>query len=212
MKKPGAALFCAIFFLLIPMVLSGCGDLKDAKESTLTVDKKGIVTEALVEDFPLEKYNKTELENSVKELIQSYNKQAGSEKVTLAEIEFKEGIAKVFLRFQSGEDYRKFNQVDFFAGTVKDAVAAGYSFEGKFLDGEGKEVAKGAVPDQCQDAQVIILQEPLCVLVPGNILYVSENMELRGKDQAKLPDDTQIPYENAQVITESYGYVMYSAK
>lgn len=212
MKRSATGLFGILILLLASLWMTGCEDLKDVKESTVTVDKKGAVTEALVEDFSAENYDAGELEDSVKELVKSYNAQVGKERVTIQQMEVREGTAKVFLHFETDEDYRGFNQVDFFSGTVKEAMGAGYPFSGAFLDQGGKKTAEGQVPSQCQDAQVIILQEPLQVLVPGNILYVSENMEILGKDQAKLSNDTRIPYENAQAITETYGYVIYSAK
>lgn len=191
--------------------LSGCGSIDDVKQSTVTVNKKGVVTEVLIEDFSSEKYDGEELKTSVKELVDAYNKKAGKEQVTLKKSEVKEGTAVVQLRFETDEDYRGFNQVDFFAGTVKEAEEEGYDFSGEFVDGKGEKVLPGTVPDKCQEEMVMIIREPLAVLVPGTVLYASKNMELLGKNQAKLSDDTGSSYENAQVTTEAYGYVIYRA-
>lgn len=207
MRKRSTALClaCLIF-------LSGCGDIDDVKQSTVTVNKKGVVTEVLIEDFSSEKYDGEELKKSVKELVDAYNKKTGKVQIDLKKSEVKEGTATVQLQFQTDDDYRGFNQVDFFAGTVKEAKEAGYGFTGTFVDSKGKDVLPGNVPDKCLDEKVMIIREPLAVLVPGTILYASKNMELLGKDQAKLSDDTGISYENAQVTTEAYGYVIYSAE
>lgn len=212
MKKSTTGLFGILVLLLASLWMTGCQDLKNVKESTVTVDKKGAVTEALVEDFSAENYDAEELKDSVKKLVKSYNAQVGKEQVTIQQMEVRGGTAKVTLHFETDEDYRGFNQTDFFSGTVKEAMEAEYPFSGAFLDQDGKKTTEGQVPGQCQDAQVLILKEPLQVLVPGNILYVSENMEILGKDQAKLSNDTRIPYENAQTVTEAYGYVIYSAE
>lgn len=206
MKKRMTALAFAVL-----LFLPGCGELEDVTQSTVTVDKKGVVTEVLIEDFSSESYDEKELEKSVKDLVEAYNKKAGKEKAVLKKTEVKEGVAAVQLRFQTDEDYREFNQVDFFAGTVKEAQEEGYGFAGAFTDGEGKNVSDGTVLQMCQEQKVMIIREPLAVMVPGKILYVSKNMEILGKNQAKLSDDTGIPYENAQVMTEAYGYVIYSA-
>ncbi|NCB91154.1 MAG: hypothetical protein EOM40_01075 [Clostridia bacterium] len=192
------------------VLLSGCGKIEDVTESTVTVDEKGVVTEALVETFSSEQYDLTELESSVKELVDAYNKDAGKTQVTLKKTEVKDETAHVLMEYGTDDDYRGFNQVDFFAGTVKDAVKDEYSFSGDFTDKSGKDVSEGTVPDNCEDAKVVIIREPLCVLVPGTILYVSKNMEILGNDRARLVDDTGIPYENAQVSTEAYGYVIYN--
>ena len=185
MKKSTTGLFGILVLLLASLWMTGCQDLKNVKESTVTVDKKGAVTEALVEDFSAENYDAEELKDSVKKLVKSYNAQVGKERVTIQQMEVRGGTAKVTLHFETDEDYRGFNQTDFFSGPVKEAMEAEYPFSGAFLDQ---------------------------VLVPGNILYVSENMEILGKDQAKLSNDTRIPYENAQTVTEAYGYVIYSAE
>ncbi|NCC42656.1 MAG: hypothetical protein EOM18_03540 [Clostridia bacterium] len=192
------------------VLLSGCGKIEDVTESTVTVDEKGVVTEALVETFSSEQYDLTELESSVKELVDAYNKDAGKTQVTLKKTEVKDETAHVLMEYGTDDDYRGFNQVDFFAEAVKDAVKDEYSFSGDFTDKSGKDVSEGTVPDNCEDAKVVIIREPLCVLVPGTILYVSKNMEILGNDRARLVDDTGIPYENAQVSTEAYGYVIYN--
>ena len=70
----------------------------------------------------------------------------------------------------------------------------------------------GIIPDSCTDQQLIIIREPLNVLVPGKILYVSNNMKILSSKEAKLEQDVEVSYENAQVTTEAYGYVIYSAK
>lgn len=207
MRKRSTALLLTTLVLL-----SGCGGIDDAKESTVTVNKKGIVTEVLVEDFSTESYDEKELEESVKELVDAYNKEKGKDRVTLKKSEVKEEKATVQLQFQTDDDYRGFNHVDFFAGTVKQAKEEGYGFAGAFADKSGKEVSSGTILDKCMDQQVMIIREPLAVRVPGTILYVSKNMEIQDKNQARLADDTGIPYENAQTVTEAYGYVIYSAK
>ena len=56
-----------------------CGKIEKASESTVTVDKKGIVTEILIEDFSSEEYQEDELKKSIEELVSTYNEQAGEE-------------------------------------------------------------------------------------------------------------------------------------
>lgn len=207
MKRRSAAMFLAILFCL-----TGCGGIERAKESTVTVNKEGIVTEALIEEFLSENYDADELEASIKELADTYNEEIGKEAVKIMKIRVKEGVATALLQYESDDIYREFNQVDFFAGNVGQAKEEGYTFAGTFQDVEGKEIASGTVLDSCTDQQVIIIREPLNVQVPGKILYVSNNMKILNNKQAKLEQDVDVIYENTQVTTEAFGYVIYSAK
>ena len=98
------------------LTLSGCGKIEKVAESTVTVDKKGIVTEILIEDFSSEEYQEDELKKSIEELVSTYNEQAGEEEVTLKKMQVKDGNASVLMQYSTDDTYRAFNQGDFFAG------------------------------------------------------------------------------------------------
>ena len=198
-------------FLTVLLSLTGCGGIEKAKESTVTVSDEGVVTEALIE-FLSEDYDEKELETSIRQMVDTYNTESGKDAVKIMKIQVKEGEATALLQYESDEVYREFNQVDFFTGTVGQAKEEGFTFAETFQDTEGKEVALGIIPDSCTDQQLIIIREPLNVLVPGKILYVSNNMKILSSKEAKLEQDVEVSYENAQVTTEAYGYVIYSAK
>lgn len=199
-------------FLTVLLSLTGCGGIEKAKESTVTVSDEGVVTEALIEEFLSEDYDEKELETNIRQMVDTYNTESGKDAVKIMKIQVKEGEATALLQYESDEVYREFNQVDFFTGTVGQAKEEGFIFAETFQDTEGKEVALGIIPDSCTDQQLIIIREPLNVLVPGKILYVSNNMKILSSKEAKLEQDVEVSYENAQVTTEVYGYVIYSAK
>lgn len=199
-------------FLTVLLSLTGCGGIEKAKESTVTVSDEGVVTEALIEEFLSEDYDEKELETSIRQMVDTYNTESGKDAVKIMKIQVKEGEATALLQYESDEVYREFNQVDFFTGTVGQAKEEGFTFAETFQDTEGKEVALGIIPDSCTDQQLIIIREPLNVLVPGKILYVSNNMKILSSKEVKLEQDVEVSYENAQVTTEAYGYVIYSAK
>lgn len=96
------------------LLLSGCGGIEKMTETTVTVDDKGTVEELLLEDFSDETYNEEELTAQINELVEAYNKEAGSEAVSVKSIQVKDEQAKVQLEYQFVADYRGFNQVDFF--------------------------------------------------------------------------------------------------
>ena len=155
------------------LLLTGCGGIEKMTETTVTVDDSGTVEELLLEDFSDETYKEKELAAQINELVEAYNKEAGSEAVSVKSMQVKDKKAKVQLEYQSVADYRGFNQIDFFAGTVKEAQEEGYTFASDFTDAEGKDVSRAGMPDGCEKQQVIIIREPMQVLVPGTIQYVS---------------------------------------
>lgn len=201
MKKRHICLLVASMLLL-----NGCGGIEKMESSTITVNKEGMVTTKLMEEFLDEPYDAAELESTITEWVNIYNAENGEEQVTLKEVDVKEGIAKVMMDYTSDEAYRGFNQVDFFSGTVKQALEEGYGFAGDFVDMDGADVADGTIPQTCEKQYVIIIREPLDVLVPGKIRYVSKNMKVQSKKIAT--------YEGTDdaVVTDAYGYVIYSVK
>ena len=101
------------------LLLTGCGGIEKMTETTVTVDDSGTVEELLLEDFSDETYKEKELAAQINELVEAYNKEAGSEAVSVKSMQVKDKKAKVQLEYHSVADYRGFNQIDFFAGTVK---------------------------------------------------------------------------------------------
>lgn len=190
------------------LVLSGCGGIEKMTESTVTVDDKGTVEELLLEDFSDEDGQTDELTTQIQTLVDTYNKENNADTVAIKKLQIKDGKAKVELEYQSAKDYRGFNQVDFFAGSVKEAQKEGYSFASDFIDAKGKDASSAGIPDGCEQQQVIIIREPLQVLVPGKILYVSKNMKIVNESQAKLSADDEQDAES-QATTQAYGYVIY---
>lgn len=191
------------------LLLTGCGGIEKMTETTVTVDDSGTVEELLLEDFSDETYKEKKLAAQINELVEAYNKEAGSEAVSVKSMQVKDKKAKVQLEYQSVADYRGFNQIDFFAGTVKEAQEEGYAFASDFTDAEGKDVSRAGMPDGCEKQQVIIIREPMQVLVPGTIQYVSKNMKVVNKSQARLSADEGTDDES-HVTTQAYGYVIYT--
>lgn len=199
----------AILSLTMMLCLSGCAVIEKTKESTVTVNKQGVITQVLKEELPEERYSGEELSTTVTAQIEEYNYSAGGEKILLKKSEIAQGKATMILEYKTDEDYRAFNQVDFYAGNVKQAVKEKYSFAGDFVASDHKKVETGVIPDQCMEEQVMIIREPFAVKVPGEILYTSANMKILDKNHARLEENTTNPYESAGTVTKAYGYVIY---
>ena len=65
------------------LLLTGCGGIEKMTETTVTVDDSETVEELLLEDFSDETYKEKELAAQINELVEAYNKEAGSEAVSV---------------------------------------------------------------------------------------------------------------------------------
>ena len=179
MKKWKMLLLCT----LIVVTLTACGNLSDISGDTIVIDKKGVVTGVIVEEFKESYYDGEELKNMVMQEVSDYNGEAGSENVTLSSFEVKDGIVSVFLEYKNANDYKTFNDKEFFAGTISQAYDAGYNFvEMKSADG-----TKTLLPEEVLekgDSHIIIWEEPVAIRTSGAIAYTSSNVEIKANKEA----------------------------
>ena len=84
------------------LLLTGCGGIEKMTETTVTVDDSGTVEELLLEDFSDETYKEKELAAQINELVEAYNKEAGSEAVSVKSMQVKDKKAKVQLESVCG--------------------------------------------------------------------------------------------------------------
>ena len=103
-----------------------------------------------------------------------------------------DGIAKLMMDYDDCQCYSDFNKRELFTGTVVQAIAAGYSFEGEFLavsDGEAVGSQKGTEGTEAagtvtesvnkstvtgdENFKVVVINEDTDVVIKGTILYVS---------------------------------------
>jgi heme-degrading monooxygenase HmoA len=190
------------------LLLSGCGSQAD--QSTVSIDDKGRVTAEIVESFDKSYYDFEELEETVNQAVDEYNGQQEEERIQVktCKEDRKKGEVRVTLRYDSCEDYQNFNQRELYRGTVAQA-AEKYDFGGVFLDRQGEETDGKTIQAEYSEAEVIVLQEPVRVATPENILYVSDNVQILGDKAAKIPDDGNQDNENADTSIYEYAYIIY---
>lgn len=170
------AAFCIIF-------AAGCSLQKDETDvNAVTLDKNGGITGTFVEDFTESNYDVKEFENFVNEGIRKYNQTAGEEKIKLNRIENKQNQMIVSMYYKSYIDYAEFNSVNFYQGTVGDAMGV-FDFAASFVKVEKGEKT-GADAQIERAAKVLILEEPIYVNVNGKIEAVSGNVNVIGKKEA----------------------------
>lgn len=180
--------------ILIMAVFAGCSmKAFDADEDTVYVQKKGTVIGAIVEKFEKDYYDAEELEEMINSEVAEYNGTTERKSLEVASFEVASKMVKLFINYETAEDYAAFNKTDFFTGTVDEAVTAGYEFDGKFTDAKDKDASVNAKKDILKQAEynVVILEEQINVQIDGEILYVSENTELLAKNLAKVAEGSE---------------------
>ena len=194
MKKSIGLLLMAVLALA---VLMGCGSSLKVDENTVYVQKKGRVIGASVETFDKDYYSQEELEEYVNQRVEDYTESHEKNSVKMDSFSVEEGVAKLNIRYAGYEDYAEFNNIEMFAGSVLQAMAAGYDFEDEFLtvtDGElGESVGKDTVTAD-EEYKVVILNEKVNVKVDGTVAYVSADYTSMAAEDTvaiALPEDAK---------------------
>lgn len=129
MKKLGQIV---LVFLLSVGMFTGCGTSYKADESTVFVLKDGKIVSTDVENFDEKTYDKDGLKEYVKNEIDTYNEKNGKGSVSLKKLDTGEKKATLTIAYRTAEDYQKFNDMELYTGSVAEALATGYSFDGSF--------------------------------------------------------------------------------
>lgn len=181
---------------MIAGLLTACGNSLDADCNTVYVEKKGTVIGASIEKMDKDYYSEEELEKFIDEKVETYQKNHEKSSVKVSDFSVKDGVAELFVKYAGYEEYQEFNNVTLFAGTVPQALAAGYDFNTKFTeikDGKASgEVESSKITES--DYKVVVLSEKIDVKVDGTIKYISSDYtSLKAKDTVsiKLPENAE---------------------
>ncbi len=184
---------CSICLVVLVLgMISGCAT-KYPEVDTVYIQKNGTVQEATVESFDKSYYKEEELEDFINAHIEEYEGAYEKGSVVLKDFLVEEGTAKMMMKYDGYQNYIDFNGRELFAGTVVQAIAAGYNFSGDFLAVEDGQTVGNAVSDtegaadsaavtgavdgstvtSDEDCKVVIINEDTDVVVKGTIRYVS---------------------------------------
>jgi hypothetical protein len=181
---------------ILAVLLCACGSDTNVDTNTVIVDKKGAVTEAIIEDFSQPYYDADELKSEIESKVAAYNTEAGTEDaVSLDKFELSEDkVVSVKLKFSSSNDYTSFNEKELFAGTVADAYAAGYSFPSmQDVKQEGVTLSSEDVLEK-GSMNIVILEEAQQVIVPSDICYISDGVSVVSDKTAVNLNDGELAY------------------
>ena len=184
-NRTKAVIKTAAMSMVITLAATGCGGGK-AAESRITVDKEGVITNVIYDDFGEEYYELSELENMATEEISYYNSEYDSPKVTLLDSEVTEdGIVKLSMEYNSYVDYSHFNQITFFYGTVAEARENGYTVNTDLYDEYGVKLSAEDL-EKSDGKHVIISSDKTKIVAPYNIAYTTRNVGIKDKKEADM--------------------------
>mgnify|MGYP006865379039 FL=1 len=160
------------------------------------MNKKGVVTYTVVEDFQKDFYDLEGLQKDIEEEIKTYNQKFASEPLALKSLEEEDGTVVMQLTFTEArffEDYYDSTSAagaTLFVGTIEEAREAGYDLEGEFLGADGSLTDISQLPKP-ESLKVLITGEALRVSVPGEIQCVSPSgsVEIVGKKEAVVSQE-----------------------
>ncbi len=201
-----AIVLLVLIVLLAIFVFGSCGiDYEKADTNTVFVLKNGKIVSTDIEAFDEKTYDKEKLEAYVDDVIDTYNKENGENSLKKKAYLVENNIATLVLEYANADIYEAVNGVELFAGTVKEAQKAGYSFDcgfAKMVDGK----AVAATSEDFvggEDYQVLIIKSNTKVVLPGEVCFVStQNISKVGEDYVLIKDGCQLLTEELSTDTE----------
>lgn len=206
---PGCLALTALLLMLM-VFLTACGEQKAADTSTVSLGKDGKLTQTIVEEKGTDDYKVDELKAYIEESLASYQETAGEENIRLKSCNIENNIVRICLTYESWQDYQEYNQMPCYYGTVADAAAAGYSFEGSFLTREGESADGSAILTEHGDWKILVLQEPVHVEVPGTIQYVTEQVTISAAKTAEIAGSASTNAAGqAVLVADAEAYIIF---
>lgn len=185
-----------LLLLAAALLLAGCGG-KESTEDVTSLDfrKNGKVVHTIVEDFSASYYSLDELESQVQAQVDTYNENAGSERIEINSAEVTDGVITMVMTFQGAEDYSSFYRQALFCGTVLDAFNAGYdlNIELMSVQEEGTTIGRQDLLEM-GDRHIIVAREPIVVRPYADILYASSSVQVSGNREATVTDSQALSY------------------
>jgi hypothetical protein len=184
MKKQVRILALVLLAAMTILGAVGCGSEFSADKDTVYVPKKGVIRGVSVADFDKDYYDESELSEFISETVDTYVAKAGEGTVEVQDFAVENQKAHLYLNYASAEDYAEFNGVEFFAGTVLEARAAGYELPDDLTAVTDKDISADDA-----DNKIVIIGQQTSVRIDGTILYVSDNASATAGNEADVTYD-----------------------
>lgn len=164
--------------VMILCLLAGCKgentqlDAKNLERNTLSVNKKGVVEDAMVETFDKNYYSDEELEVYLKVIVSEYNSTAGEDSVKMDSFHVEDGMARAVFTYKNMNHYKALTESEAAFQAFSDIQG---ELTGDFQDMEGntKSLEDISGSSDVSKYNVLVLTDALDVIVDGTIQYYS---------------------------------------
>ena len=175
----------------MPAFLTACAESEDNfEETTITVERRGKVSENIVESFDKDYYDIEELKSEFTDSVNDYNESIGGEEIRLKKMELKNSKVYVNIDFTGPSDYERFVGERLFVGTIDDAYDNGYSMDVTLKGVEsGDRIGKVRIMGM-KDKEIIILSEHVRINTFRDIAYVSANVDVIDSRSARVVNES----------------------
>lgn len=197
--------------MLGAMLLAGCSGAakvpEDVEQTSLVIDKEGVITSHMVDVFDKSHYDLEELREMAAQEVAAYNtaNQTGTTAPVTMEQAKNLSDSKVLVtyNYDSADTYENYNGTTLFYGTITEAESAGYDFESLnqvlySADGDESMVSSELGDSSMREKYVVILTENTLVYCPYKVAYTSENAVL--KEDGSVDTTAVLPEEYPVII------------
>ncbi len=170
--------------------LGGCVGNESFDETTVSIDSKGVITHNIVESFDKDYYSEEELRDIIDDEIEQYARGRDADCARLESLEIKDDTATARMKFKSYTDYAEFNDVDFFYGTIAEAMEKDYPTDVtlKSYD-DGSTIGRFEFED-LTESRIVIVSEPVVIHTPRKIAYTTANIDVINENNARMASDS----------------------
>lgn len=171
--------------LLCSLLFSGCGSAEVPEvidTTTIIIDKEGVITSYLVDEFHKDYYSVSELTDMAVEDAAAYNAEHQNDEtipLRVEKVELLAGGDKVLVQhiYDEDETYAEYNESVFFYGTVEDAIKEGYDLSALLTSvKDGTPLTTEDLMKKPEKSYVLITDAKAVVYCPRKITHVGDGV------------------------------------
>jgi hypothetical protein len=99
-------------------------------------------------------------------------------------------VATARIVFCDHDAYAGFNEVDFFYGTINEAMERGYPTDVTLKSADDDTTISRYEFEALGENMLVVVSEPVLVKIPGKIAYTTANIDVIDKSSARMASDS----------------------